>query len=81
MGLVLGIGSGLFALIILWIVGLILCVVFSKVSSLRFATVCLFCLWSVKRSVNSLNLIRALLNRIIKRVVFTSIFSMQIYEH
>jgi hypothetical protein len=48
---------------------------------LRFATVCLFCLWSVKRSVNSLNLIRALLNRIIKRVVFTSIFSMQIYEH
>ena len=35
MGLVLGIGSGLFALIILWIVGLILCVVFSRVSSLR----------------------------------------------
>jgi hypothetical protein len=48
---------------------------------LRFATVCLFCLWSVKRSINSLNLTRVLLNRIIKRVVFTSIFSMQIYEH
>ncbi|XP_028402050.1 transmembrane protein 218-like [Dendronephthya gigantea] len=35
MALVLGIGSGLFALIIIWIVGLILCVVFSRVSALR----------------------------------------------
>lgn len=35
MGLVLGIGSGLFALIILWVVGLILCVVFSRVAALR----------------------------------------------
>lgn len=35
MALVLGIGSGLFALIIFWIVGLFLCVVLSRVPALR----------------------------------------------
>ncbi|XP_046852508.1 transmembrane protein 218-like [Xenia sp. Carnegie-2017] len=35
MSLILGIGSGLFAVILIWIIGLVLAIAFSRVSNLR----------------------------------------------